>query len=586
MNSLGIKIDKTEAVSTADLFTAFYAVPDFQREFVWKKRQIVRLLEDIFLAFNSGDDDNYFIGSIVVVDDQNTFSIVDGQQRLTSLYLLFAAIRDRLKVFDPNAGVSTLEKVIADTDTLPDGEEVMRYRLQLQYKPTNKVLIQLASGDREEIELAKQEPGRGHLNAYDYCMAFLKEKFGEEDSAGLKKFHAFVLKRLELIRIITGDFQSALTIFEVLNYRGVLLNALDLLKNLIFRVGEPEARPELNATWSSMLSTLKKGGETKPLRFLRYFLVSHYSFDKMPKSSELFDWILDNEEELGYGKDTLGFVETLHEAAEDYVGFLQGFDVNDEECIPLQGIAFQKTSVRQHLPILMAGRHLGSTAFERLAHAVESLVFVFALAEAQWNEVEKVAPKWCQKIRKLHKVEDVQKFITNEISPMIREYSGPARERLRDTSTFGVGLRRYALARMTQWIEESCGKDEDLSKYFARKVTVEHILPQNPGDEWASFDGDPTEYVARLGNLILLYGVKNSILQRKSFADKAGEIYADDDYELSKSVATDIRKGAKTKFTKTADRYGLKPFDEWTAESIAGREEMLLRIASDIWDMH
>ena len=580
---MGIRIEKTEAVSTADLLTSFYAVPDFQREFVWKKRQIVRLLDDIYLAFNTGDDDNYFIGSIVVVDDDNTFSIVDGQQRLTSLYLLFAAIRDRLKFFDPEASVATLEKVIADTDTLPNGDEIMRFRLQLQYGPTNKVLIKLASGEREEVELTKQEPGRGHVDVYDYCMAFLQEKFGEEDPSGLRKFHAFVLKRLELIRIITGDFQSALTIFEILNYRGVLLNALDLLKNLIFRVGEPEARPELNATWSSMLSILRKGGETKPLRFLRYFLVSHYSFDKMPKASELFDWILDNEKEIGYGKDTLGFVEALHEAAEDYVGFLQGLDVNDEECIPLQGIAYQKTSVRQHLPILMAGRHLGITAFEQLAHAVESLVFVFALAEAQWNEVEKAAPKWCKEIRTLQKVDEVEQFIDREITPMIHQYAGQARERLTDTSSFGVGLRKYALARMTQWVEDACGKDEDLVKYFSKKVTVEHILPQNPGDEWASFGGETSEYVQRFGNLILLYGVKNSILQRKAFKDKVDQIYVDDDYELSKSVAMDIRKGSKTKFTRAADKYGLKPFDRWTKDSIVEREKALFRIAADIW---
>ena len=58
---MGIVIDTTEAVRTKKLFDSFYVIPDFQRDFIWKKKQVVQLLVDVYGAFHSGDDDNYFV---------------------------------------------------------------------------------------------------------------------------------------------------------------------------------------------------------------------------------------------------------------------------------------------------------------------------------------------------------------------------------------------------------------------------------------------------------------------------------------------------------------------------------------------
>ncbi len=314
---MGIVIDTTEAVTTKKLFDSFYVIPDFQRDFVWKKKQVVQLLVDVYGAFHSGDDDNYFVGSIVTfkTDNGSSLAVVDGQQRLTTLYLLFCALRDRLREFDPTTSVPTLDQAIASADITPSGDTTMRHRLELRYKASNKVLHTIGEGKVVSLELDKTAPGRALLDAYRFCRDFLFEKFGEDDQAGLKKFHAFVLSQVEMIRITSGDFHSALTIFEILNYRGVVLNAMDLLKNLLFRVSGEEQHAELVSVWDEMLAILRKGGEPRPLRFLRYYLVATYDFPKMPRASELFQWVLDNDQAIGYSKNPLRFVSSLRQGA-------------------------------------------------------------------------------------------------------------------------------------------------------------------------------------------------------------------------------------------------------------------------------
>ena len=92
-------------LSVAELFKDFYSVPDFQREYVWKTDNVKKLFYDIVEELYDDDepdnDSEYFLGSIVVFrDESGTFQLVDGQQRLTTIYMFFCAIRDLLCDFE------------------------------------------------------------------------------------------------------------------------------------------------------------------------------------------------------------------------------------------------------------------------------------------------------------------------------------------------------------------------------------------------------------------------------------------------------------------------------------------------------
>ena len=95
-----------QTVSSQDLtlgalFTEFYVVPDFQREFVWEDDAVNQLLQDLFIEFradNTSLESEYFLGSMVVcVGPEGVYELIDGQQRITTTFLIFCAMRDHLK---------------------------------------------------------------------------------------------------------------------------------------------------------------------------------------------------------------------------------------------------------------------------------------------------------------------------------------------------------------------------------------------------------------------------------------------------------------------------------------------------------
>ena len=91
-------------ITVVDLFRDFYAVPDYRREYVWETGDVEQLLSDIN-AESAGNDPTaapeYFIGSIVVCPgSDNILDLIDGQQRITTLFLTLCAIRDCINDLD------------------------------------------------------------------------------------------------------------------------------------------------------------------------------------------------------------------------------------------------------------------------------------------------------------------------------------------------------------------------------------------------------------------------------------------------------------------------------------------------------
>lgn len=128
---------QSEDCSVTNLYQSFYAVPDYQREYVWDTDEVEQLLKDVREEMGDGvaqDAPEYFIGSIVVCPGQDgVLDLIDGQQRMTTLYITLCAIRDRLAELGAPPS-SVLNSQIADAAVDVSGEEKRRYRLDLQYE--------------------------------------------------------------------------------------------------------------------------------------------------------------------------------------------------------------------------------------------------------------------------------------------------------------------------------------------------------------------------------------------------------------------------------------------------------------------
>ena len=110
LNQTGYKID-FKYLDLENCFKNFYIVPDYQREYVWEERQVTQLLSDVYEEYGASKQKEYFIGSVVVFKrNDSVYEVIDGQQRLTTLFLLICGYK---KIYNKlNEKINVLEKMI------------------------------------------------------------------------------------------------------------------------------------------------------------------------------------------------------------------------------------------------------------------------------------------------------------------------------------------------------------------------------------------------------------------------------------------------------------------------------------------
>jgi hypothetical protein len=618
---------KPDDQTVRDLFLlAFYEVPDFQREYVWRpKIEVRQLLEDLIQAFRDNEPD-YFLGSIVYYSrGDGTRSLVDGQQRLTTLMVLLAVIRSLLK--EPPA---VLSKAIRDIDPKGLNDEV-RFRVELQYSDITKTLEELCSGKRDSLKAGRGGPVYFLVSAYDKCLELLSTELGEEDDEELGEFFSYVWNSTHVVTIETPDLRSAYKIFETLNDRGKALNASDLLRNYLFRSAASDTATQhaIRDSWRDMTKKLRGAGEATQVRFLRYYLMARFGVtsaeagqlketekgpgrDRIIRADDVFDWITRHDQLLEAKKGPRAFARELLSAVNAYANFQSGRDPRGKRVEALENITYQRTGVRQHLCLLLAGRHLPFDAFAKLCEGLENLTLAYAVAAVPWNNLEKRLPGWSSLIRRCTTEEDVRKFVSSEVVSEIEPLADRIWPQLDSIYAKSPSLAKYLLARLTHFAQASAFAGGGMAQLMDSKVSVEHILPRslkNPEKAnaalWQDFGVNTREdalpYVERLGNLCLVDWGVNSQLSDHTYAsvpDGAPAKYVTKRERLPyvpwlltraiASSASPAKQGMKSTagLDKFVTKYQLAPpARRWNPKEVARRQAYLLAMIREVWPL-
>lgn len=184
-------IEKDENIFDLD---GEYVIPLYQRAFAWEEKQLEQLIDDIN---DIRDEDNYYIGSLVVAHNGNRFEVVDGQQRLTSLYLLMSCLGKRLKC--------SLSFACRDKSNY-----------------TLRKIHELLDEKRSNYDLDRVETG------IHQGIRILNEKISAESISGEKLLNK--LERVILYRIEVPENTDLNRYFEIMNTRGEQLEQHDILK--------------------------------------------------------------------------------------------------------------------------------------------------------------------------------------------------------------------------------------------------------------------------------------------------------------------------------------------------------------------
>lgn len=589
----------------------FYIVPDYQREYVWTEKEVRQLLEDIGEQIDAGSTREYFIGTVLVspTDQKNHYEVIDGQQRLTTFFLLLCALRHMFQGEPQRQMISGL----VSTSYVDSGGEVRtNLKLEPRYENAGEVMDRLVEldADPQAVRAGIQSAGitsfgslENLVSAYSTLYHYLKDNY--DDISRLKKYWGYLANNVVFIQIST-DVSSALKIFETINERGVGLNPMDLLKNLLFTQVEPSEFTKLKDEWKKITKPLEKRKE-KPLRFLRYFLMANYIIrndrnDSVVREDEIYDWFVskDNTALCNYAGKPFEFVRKVIRNVEYYLNFAMGLGNDGTPSVAMDNLRrLAGGAFSLHYVLLLAAAGFPRTLFEHFVAQLESFLFYYIFTRTPTKDLERSFSLWADELRTIAETTDPVKqkiqlntFIVDRFEKnMAGKYQELADALKRFTLYSMQQYRtRYLLARLTQHVEMAFSgvKVPGSLEPFTR-LEIEHILPDRPEADlrarWTEENPGIAydDYKNRLGNLTLLEKPINIVAGNDFYTAKQVEYSKSGNY-LTRSLVALTQVGLNTSISRINAK--LETFPEWNAATIEKRHTMLIALAQEVWKTH
>jgi hypothetical protein len=520
-----------------------YEIPPYQRPYSWEKENVQQLLDDIWEAYAASDSE-YFIGSLITIERERDrrYEVVDGQQRLTSLNLIMARLRDQIT---DEAVKADLGKRILPRNVYTGEAEAPR--LLLRKKDQSFFRKHVLEGQPIGAKEHDLEAPRRHLaENCETVDAFCKGKSETE----LKLFANFILSRVYVVFVTTYSWQSAYRLFNVLNARGIPLSNADLIKNTLFgSLGAQANRSdELEERWLELEEEL--GIER---------LDSFFSHHRTSLVAAKARGSLHEEIEPLIGKQEGGpfaFMDSVISSAKNYTRILEG---DFEDAGALRALrSLRRVEYDDWIPPLLAFLNQP----------------VSDLPKGEFVELlEKITiQNWVRRLGRTARLTAYYQLInaikSRKTAVEVRQifHNNAQNEEFLVLLGGDVYSKPFDVAVLLRLEEAS--QDESVTKSYDGHLTIEHVLPQALKDDyWKTrfSEEEHLNWLHRLGNIALLCGHKNYKAQYYDF-DRKKQIYS----ERNKKVSFDLTKEVCEK-------------TEWTVTAIKDRHERLIKLARQTW---
>lgn len=595
---------EADVKSISKLSDYYFLVPDYQREYVWKvDDQVEQFIIDLDNEYQpeQKDQNGYFLGSIIIVKNGEKHDVIDGQQRLTTIVITMCALRNLLKdrkdTLDKKGQeyLKTIEEWLSSYDINSDENLI---RLDLQYEESQGFISQLIEGQTNNF--AETASVKKMSDAYNHIYNYLKYQF-QDGLNGFISFARYFLTKVELVVIESENLSSALKIFETINQRGASLNAMDLVKNLIFSQIKEEQFSAIKIIWKSITNNLESCGEgDNPLRFLRYFLMSRYHHGIL-REDDIYKWIIsaEGEQSLKYKIHPMGFVKELEKLSERYANLVNATNEaaywRENSCFPnVSNIGYiNKYRSRQHLILLMAlDINCSDDVMDFLGAQLESFLFFTNTMAIQSKAYEQRFTQWAVKLREVKTKTEVANVITTTLIPFVAERLDEFKDKfsiINDYSFTPQYRQRYVLGRLENHIRYLCGFPAK-SQHAIQQMQIEHILPQtvrNAPETGAFSPASRASYIYKLGNVTLLEGTINQAVNNcndlsDDWFEKKQTEYLNSEIIMTRLLHAQYSIGDNTALNRFKQKYSYE-YQCWSAESITARQRLLMDLAIDCW---
>lgn len=543
-----------------------YQIPRFQRDYSWTEAEWEDLWIDILGTVQEGGEPAHYMGYLVLQSqDDKTFEVIDGQQRLTSLSLIALAVLKNLQRLvddgkNPDQNRQRLEQIrntyigYLDPVTLVTRSKLTLNRNNNQY--FQNYLVPLGHLPVRGFRVSEHSLRKAFEWFEKRIRDYARKQPGDEGVA-LASLIETLSDRLFFTVISVTDELNAYKVFETLNARGVRLSSTDLLKNYLFSVLHRSEEHEVEMRvmedrWESMVSRL--GAESFP-----DFLRSHWnSRNSFVRQSELFKTIRQKVRERAAVFDLLRGME---EDMDTYLSLTHPEASHWQPTLKTHAQLLRLFRVRQPFPLILAAhRTLPPDQFGKVLRGCVVIAFRYnVIGNQPTHEQERVYVSATQKLNQGHASNASQVLeALQEIYPKDEPFKAIFSEKIiRTTDSRNNRVLRYLLCELEKQVS---GQDFD---FESDAFTIEHVLPQNPANDWAQFTDEEAEAMTyRIGNM--------SLLQKGANQDMGNAGYA---------VKRPMLAAAPFALTRTLAEEN----EDWTPARIAARQRALARLATTVW---
>ncbi len=533
-----------------------YLIPAYQRPYSWSPDNAEQLIDDIYQSYLS-DESEYFIGSMICINKgNNTFEVVDGQQRLTTLSLIISELKT---LIDLQGVKDDLQKRILPIDVYSD--ETDEPRLVVRKKEYDLYKFYILQNKKEYKPEKTTDTEQLFIDNSSTINKYLSNK-NQED---LRKIARYILQHVYVVLVQTDNVASSFRLFNVLNNRGLPLSNADLLKNILFESASALKKDpsQIESAWSQIEDMV---GVNKLDRFLTLHKLSEKK-DRdrvLQKGLDSFETSLKND----FDDDAVEMSLMLVNSAKNYTKLV---DVEfDNLSLKRKIISLTNLVTDEWLPPVMAFLNrmtrdgdLTWTEFISFVTAFEKVYMHGWLKKQVKSQREMVCYSALVAINNKKSCDEII-FHINQHADNIGFIESIDRD-LYEPRPNQVNLIKAILLRLD--LEQ---QDESVLKTYLGRITIEHILPQKLSNEYwtARFNSNThAMWVHKLGNLTLISGSKNSEAQNSGF-DKKKSIYEKLNNKSSFDLTREICKES-----------------EWDLHAIKQRHKKLKRCLIELWSV-
>ncbi|EMG98997.1 DUF262 domain-containing protein [Helicobacter pylori] len=544
----------------------YYQIPIYQRPYQWTEENCEKLLDDLFFNYEDDRESDYFCGSLVLIlinEDSKkarTYDIVDGQQRLSTFILLAkvlaALYSERLTEESKDYLQESLITKYGKKDRLNFSAVGFNSKKDFQYALTS----------------FNDVPISNNKNNYLKNAICLKNYLRKKEIEDINDFIEWLYFKVVFITITCPDADKALRIFNVLNARGLALNATDIFKGELLKHAKEHEREEFVSRWNDLHQKCSDNDLTIETLFSWYLTYLNPVTSKEKTDKRLVTWFNKlNKTPLEYLKGVEDFYNAYGEVLEmqDRHAYLLSYVASDFWCI-----------------ILCASllHHYSDQDIE----ALKELLVKFYYQDWVAGQTRSTRSQTCCNIIIALKEKKSVRYIA---SIVVKKYLDDKnitqrfRDNLQDSNLYTKFYYTSKTPKKNSWLKpililvEYSMSDDPYPKRIQmdKNLHVEHILPQQPGSssQWVKDFSEEERglYTHSLANLTLLGGTKNTQASNLDFKEKK-EIYMGNAVKLGKD-----KRGREKPF-KVMTCYKMTidvaQYTEWTPTSLEKRKKELI----------